>query len=165
VSVCFKRALLLIAVMFAAQRAAAPESRMTAQKQAEQELLALHKEERRAHFEHDVEFLVAHAGRELLDVREGRVNRMTRDDVRKRFVEYFKSAHFSAWDDLEPPIVQASLDGKLGWVVVRVRIAYTETDASGRETREDSSMAWMSAYEKQDGQWVLKAVTSTAEAR
>jgi len=43
----------------------------TAQQQGEIELLSLHKEERRAHFEHDVNFLVAHVAPQLLDVRDG----------------------------------------------------------------------------------------------
>ena|ERR1700751_2496960 len=77
----------------------------TAQQQGEIELLSLHKEERRAHFEHDVNFLVAHVAPQLLDVRDGQVNRMSREDVRAEFVEYFKSAQFLAWDDVESPIV------------------------------------------------------------
>ncbi len=132
-----------------------------AQKQAVAELLALHREERRAHFEHDVKFLLAHVAPQLLDVRDGRVNRMSRDDVRDKFVEYFKNAQFSAWDDVEPPIVRVSADGTIGWMIVRVRIAYTETFAAGKTTNENSVGAWMSSYEKQNGTWIMTAVTST----
>jgi hypothetical protein len=130
-------------------------------KQSESELLSLHMAERRAHFEHDVQTLLAHVAPVLLDVRDGRVNRVSREEVRQRFVEYFKNAQFSAWDDVEPPVVHVSSDSKMGWMIVRVRIAYIETDASGRKTNNDSVAAWMSAYEKQDGQWIMTAVTST----
>jgi hypothetical protein len=99
-----------------------------AQKQAETELLSLHKEERRAHFEHDLKFLLAHVAPQLLDVRDGRVNRMSIADVRERFQEYFTHARFSAWDHLEPPVVRASPDGKSAWMIVRVRIAYSKAD-------------------------------------
>jgi hypothetical protein len=49
----------------------------------------------------------------------------------------------------------------MGWMIVRVRIAYTETDASGKKTNENTVGAWMSAYEKQNGTWIMTAVTST----
>ena len=131
------------------------------QKQAEAELLSLHKEERRAHFSHDVEGLLGHIAAQLLDVRDGRINRTSREDVRNRFLEYFKQSQFSVWDDVEPPIVHASSDGKIGWMIVRVRIAYTKTDASGKRTSENIVGAWMSAYEKLNEKWVMTAVTST----
>lgn len=154
--------LLLVPVLILPVVAAGPDtSHMSPQKQAEAELLALHREERRAHFEHDLKFLLAHVAPQLLDVRDGRVNRMSRDDVRDKFVNYFKRAQFSAWDDVEPPIVHVSMDGTMGWMIIRVRISYTETDAAGKTTNENDVGAWMSSYEKQNGTWVMTAVTST----
>ena len=152
----------LIGSAFLTSSTAVPQtSKITPQQQGEAELLSLHKDERRAHFEHDVNFLLAHVAPQLLDVRDGRVNRMSRGDVRDKFVEYFKSAQFSAWDDVEPPIVRVSADGNMGWMIIRVQIAYTETDASGKKTNENTVGAWMSAYEKQNGTWIMTAVTST----
>jgi hypothetical protein len=55
----------------------------------------------------------------------------------------------------------ASSDGQMGWMIVQVRIAYTETDAVGKKTDLNTAGAWMSAYEKQKGKWVMTAVTST----
>jgi hypothetical protein len=46
-------------------------------------------------------------------------------------------------------------------MIVRVRIAYTETDASGKKTNQNTVGAWMSAYDKQNGTWLMTAVTST----
>lgn len=140
----------------------APEtSDNRAQKQGEAELLDLHKQERRAHFEHDANFFLAHIGYQLLDVRDGQVNRMSRGDVRAKFVEYFKNANFLAWDDVEPPIVRISTDGNTGSMIVRVRIVYTESDQSGKKTDQSTVGAWMSAYEKRNGTWVMTVVTST----
>ena len=155
-------ALLVVGVSSWSLLKAAPELwDNSLQKQAEAELLSLHKEERRAHFEHDVNFFLAHVAPQLLDVRDGRVNRMSRDDVREKFAEYFKTAKFSAWDDMEPPIVRVSADGTMGWMIVRVRIAYTENEKAGETTNENTVGAWMSAYEKQNGIWTMTAVTST----
>ena len=84
-------------------------------------------------------------------------------DVRKRFTDYFLHAEFSAWDDLDPPIVRVSADGQVGWMIVRVRITYTETDQQGKKTLNDSVMAWMASYQKQAGCWIMTAVTSTSQ--
>jgi hypothetical protein len=43
------------------------------QRRGEIELLSLHKQERKAHFGHDVQALLAHIGTQLLDIRDGRV--------------------------------------------------------------------------------------------
>ena len=155
-------AVLLCAALLCLPAAVKPASSdNSVQKEAETELLSLHKDERRAHFDHNVNFLLAHVAPQLLDVRDGKVNRMSRDDVREKFEGYFKQSQFSAWDDVEPPIVHASSDGKMGWMIVRVRIAYNETDVSGKRTTQNTVGAWMSAYEKQNGTWLLTAVTST----
>ena len=155
-------AVLLGAAMLSLPAAVKPASSDdSVQKRAETELLSLHKDERHTHFDHDVKFLLAHVAPQLLDVRDGKVNRMSRDDVRVKFDEYFKQAQFSAWDDVEPPVVGVSADGKMGWMIVRVRIAYTETDASGKKTNQNTVGAWMSAYDKQNGTWLMTAVTST----
>jgi len=130
---------------------------------AKAELLALHQADRRAHFHHDVDALVASLPSEFIYVRDGKIQRQTKEDLRKRFTEYFQGAEFSAWDDLEPPIIHASPDGQMGWMVVRVKVAYSKTDAAGKRTQEQSVIAWMSVYEKREGKWVHVANASTFE--
>jgi hypothetical protein len=153
--------ILVSAALLITMNARSHESPLPAEKLAESELLTLHKEDRRAHFDHDVKSLIAHVAPQLVDVRDGHVNRMTRDDVRARFEEYFKNAQFLAWDDVEPPIIQVSPDGKMAYMIVRVRISYIETDASGKKSNQSTVGAWMSSYEKRNGQWLMTAVTST----
>jgi hypothetical protein len=51
----------------------------------------------------------------------------------------------------------------MGWMIVRVRIAYTKKDAGGATSKEDTVMAWMSAYEKRDGKWLLVANATTSK--
>ena len=126
---------------------------------AESELLALHAADRRAHFAHDVDGLLAHVAEEIVDVRDGNVRRVTREQLRARFQQYFSTAEFTAWDDVAPPIVQVSPDGRMAWMIVKVRIAYSARDTE----KTDETMAWMSAYEKRNGIWVLTAVTTTSQ--
>ena len=129
---------------------------------AKAELLAVHQAARRAHFNRDVDFIVSGMGTEFTTVHEGTIRVMSREDVRKQFTEYFRGAEFSAWDDLEPPVIRISPDGKMGWMIVRVRIAYTKTEAGGATSKDDTVMAWMSAYEKRDGKWLLVANATTS---
>ncbi len=133
------------------------------QASAKAELLAVHQAARRAHFHRDMDSIVSGMGPEFTTVHAGKIKKMSREDVRKQFTEYFRGAEFSAWDDLEPPIIQVSPDGQMGWMIVRVRIAYTKTDAAGAKSSEDTVMAWMSAYEKRDGKWLLVANATTSE--
>ena len=132
---------------------------------AKAELLALHQADRRAHFARDVDALVATLPPEFkfTFVRDGRIETQSKDNLRRRFTEYFRGAEFSAWDDLEPPIVRISPDGQMGCMIVRVKIAYTKTDAAGKKQSEQTVMAWMSAYEKRDGKWLHVANTTTVE--
>ena len=129
---------------------------------AKAELLELHQSARRAHFEHDVEAILATIPEKMTMVRDGKVEMRSREDVRKRFTKYFQGTEFSAWDDLEPPMIHVSADGQMGWMIVRVRVAYMKTDASGAKSTEDSVLAWMSAYEKRDGKWMHVANTTTS---
>jgi hypothetical protein len=130
---------------------------------AKAELLALHQADRRAHFHHDVDALISAIPAEFIYVRDGKIQTQTKEDLRKRFTAYFQGTEFSAWDDLEPPIIHASPDGQMGWMVVRVKIAYSKTDAAGKKTQEQSVIAWMSVYEKHEGKWLHVANASTFE--
>ena len=130
---------------------------------AKAELLELHRNARRAHFNREVDALLAGMGSEFTMVRDGKVQVKSREDVRKQFTEYFRGTEFSAWDDLQPPVIHVSPDGKMGWMIVRVRIAYTKTDASGVASKEDTVMAWMSVYEKRDGKWFHVANATTTQ--
>lgn len=66
-------------------------------------------------------------------------------------------------------LVRASPDGKMGWMIVRVKIAYTKTDSAGKKTSEQTVMAWMSAYGTKSLSRDLRLPTSqrhpTAERR
>jgi len=130
---------------------------------ARAELLTLHQADRRAHFSHDIGALLATLPAELIYVREGKVEHQSKEQLRHRFEEYFRGAEFSAWDDLEPPIIHVSPDGQMGWMILRVKVAYTQTDPGGKKTGEQTVMAWMSAYEKRDGKWLHVANITTVE--
>lgn len=150
----------LIVFLFAPGAVSASPGETAAQTAGKAELLALHSADREAHFKHDVPRLTARMAPQIVDIRDGQINRVSREEVRQKFAEYFKHAEFSKWDDLEPPVVWVAPDGMSGWMAMRVRIAYTEMTDAGKKAR-DEVCAWMSAYEKRDGKWIMTAVTST----
>ena len=162
-SIAFHRytLVLLAFASFAVPAKGAPQH---PQREGREQLLALHRSERTAHFSHDTQWFLDHIEREILDVRDGTVNRLLREDIRVQFNEYFRNVKFSKWDDVEPPVVQVSPDGQMGWMIVRVRIVYSGTDSAGKKVAEDTVLAWMSAYEKKQGKWTMTAVTTTSAA-
>ena len=128
------------------------------------ELLALHAEGRRAHFETDAALLLKDGGDEFISVNGGRINRPTPAEQRAFFEGYFKDAAYQEWDDIEPPIVHVSADGTLGWVISRVRVRRTQKDASGAVKEGRFVYAGIMTYEKKDGRWQRVANVSTFEA-
>ena len=159
----FLAGLLCLSSAIAPSRPPVPIADGEAESTAKAELLALHQSARGAHFNRDVSAFLDGMGTEVIAVRDGKVEVRSRDEVRKRVTEYFEGAEFSAWDDLEPPIIRASPDGKMGWMIARVRVAYTKTDAAAAKAKEDTVMAWMSAYEKREGKWLLVANATTVQ--
>jgi hypothetical protein len=150
---------IIVAGLFCLSSAAGPQGPDA----AKAELIALHRADRRAHFEHDLDALLATVPPEFIFVRDGKVLGQSREDLRARFTHYFQGAEFTACDDLEPPIVHVSRDGEMGWMVVRVKIALDRTDASGKKTNDTTIMAWRSVYEKRDGKWQHVANATTVE--
>jgi hypothetical protein len=159
------RCLLIVTVVLGSVAVGAAMPKNAVERQAVAELLALHQQDRQAHFKHDINALLVHTAPEVLDVRNGRTRLLTRKDLRAKFAGYFSHTEFSAWDDVEPPVVRVSPDGRMGWMVVRVHLVYIDHDKSGKASEERSTMAWMSAYEKRDGVWLMTAVTSTSDER
>src|ERR1700727_2520630 len=127
------------------------------------ELLAIHQADRRGHFARGADALGANVAPEFLQVFDGKVQRISREDLRRRVTTYFQGAEFVAWDDLEPPVIELSPDGKMGWMIARLKVTIRRQDAGGSKIAEDTTMSWLSTYEKHDGKWQHVANASTVE--
>jgi hypothetical protein len=126
-------------------------------------LLAQHDADRKAHFHRDVEGLLASTADGLISVRDGKVERQRAEQGRELFSNYFQNAEFEAWNDLEPPVVQVSPDGKMGWMINRVYVKFSKPGVGGARKAVEFTSAWLAAYEKRDGRWVMVANASTFE--
>lgn len=125
------------------------------------ELLALHRQDRQAHFNRDAAAVAASLAPEMISVRAGEVWTATRDENRRRFERYFHHAEFAEWDDLMPPIIHFSPDGQMAWMVVRMKVKYDWSDSTGKKSPEEYLSAWLSVYEKHAGKWNHVANAST----
>jgi Domain of unknown function (DUF4440) len=124
------------------------------------EILNIHEADRNAHLRGDPVDLISRVGPELISVAGGRVTRQTHQEVLKFMQDYFGSTKYSVWEDIEPPLVRVSSDGKMAWAIYNVRAKYVETK-DGKPQPAEFIGAWMSAYERREGKWQMTAVTST----
>jgi hypothetical protein len=125
------------------------------------ELLRLHEEARTAHLDKRAELMVASFDDSLRFVARGEVTIASPQQNRARLQAYFDRSTFQAWDDIEPPYLHISPDGRMAWKIVRKRVRLTAPDSAGRQVAEDVVYAWVEIYEKPRDRWVLKAVAST----
>lgn len=123
-------------------------------------LLEIHNKDRRAHFATDVEAALASVYEPHIYVRNGVIQYLSRSDLKKTFLEYFRDTTFLEWDDLEEPIVNVSGDGTMGWMVERSRVRRI---IKGEEDERQFIYAGITVYEKRDGTWLKVANASTFE--
>lgn len=131
--------------------------------EAEKEsLLEIHRRDRQAHFDRDVDLLLSHSASEFISVTNGQIHRSTPAEVKAFFQEYFKGATYYEWDDLEPPIIRISADASMAWMIVRTQVRRTTQLEGPEEARETKFIyAGIMTYEKRDGKWLRVANVST----
>lgn len=125
-------------------------------------LLEIHRRDRQAHFETDIDLLLSHGASEFISVSNGEIHRSSLAEQRAFFTDYFKGATYYEWDDLEPPIVQVSDDATMAWMIVRTQVhRTTQVEGSGESREIKFIYAGIMTYEKQDGKWLRVANVST----
>ena len=134
----------LISVPSAAAAPSKPES----------ELLALHRDVMVAHLKSDVDALLAPEADDYVVVSRGEVTRPSKAERAERLGPYLRSTKFEIYEDLVPPVVKVSPDGRLGWVVVQVRAKGVQTQPDGTSAPLEFQSAWIELYEKRGGRWL-----------
>jgi hypothetical protein len=154
----------IFAVAIVAAPAAADQRGVTEEERESAELLRIHRSTREAHFETDVDLLLARTADPQIYVRDGKIRQRSKAELRDQLERYFRSARYDEWDDLEPPIIRVSTDGTLGWMICRVKVRRSQPTSTGVE-RQEFVYAGIHAYEKRDGEWMEVANVSTFEPR
>ena len=151
----------LLACTAPVARTAAPSPAAAALAADRAEILRLHERQRAAHLERRADWLVEEWADSLVSVSGGRVSISSADRGRAGFQGYLDASTFQAWDDIVPPRIRISPDGRMAYVVVEKRVHLTTRDSTGRAAAERTRYAWLSVYEKLDGRWRLAAIAST----
>ena len=125
------------------------------------EILELHRSNIQAHLDKDAAFLARPTSPDYLSVSNGRVQKMDAGEMEQMLAEYLNSTEFSEYRDVADPIIGISRDGSLAWAIVQVRVAGTMPMPDGSSRAFDTLWAWITLYERNDGQWLRLADVST----
>lgn len=125
------------------------------------ELLRLHEVARTAHLEKRADLMVGAWDDSVRFVARGEVATNSPAATRTRMQAYFDRSTFQAWDDIVPPLLRISPDGRMAYKIVQKRVRLTAPDSSGRPVAEDVVYAWVEIFEKPQDRWILMAVAST----
>jgi hypothetical protein len=128
------------------------------------ELLRLHEQARSAHLQRRADLLAANWADTIFSLSQGGVSIGTKENRARSqagFQEYLTASTFQAWDDIVSPRIRISPDGQMAYVVVQKRVHLTAKDSTGAVVPERTRFAWLSVYEKQEGEWRLSAIAST----
>lgn len=115
-------------------------------------------DERRAHFERNVDLLMSHGVDPLLSVNRGSISYAKQVDSRERFSEYFNSVDFIKWDDMREPVFNFSEDSTLAVVSVQKIVVLRE---KATQALDSTQFAWTAVYRRIDGEWKMTVMTST----
>lgn len=110
---------------------------------------------------HRADRMVASFDDSLRFVAAGEVTVVTPSENQARMQAYFDRSTFQAWDDIAPPILRISPDGRMAYTIVQKRVRLTAPDSTRRPVAEDVVYAWIEMYEKPDDRWILMAIAST----
>ncbi len=125
------------------------------------EIAKLLRQARTAHLDKRAELLSATFADPVLMMARGEIRAQTPEEMRVRMQAYFDRSTFQEWDDIEPPRIRISPDGRMAYALVRKRVRLTAPDGTGASVAQHTVFAWVELYEKLDGRWRLMAVAST----
>jgi len=135
-----------------------------AQSKDEQSLLTIHQRTRQAYLKGDAALLVADMAPEIMDVGRGHFDKQARDQVRDHFNMFFKQAKYASFEDVVPPAVHVSADGRSAWMAVQIKAKIRMTEPGKAPQDIDFQTAWLSAFEKQNGDWKMTAIAYSVPA-
>ena len=108
--------------------------------------------------------LAANMADYVWEASRGRLNRISRAEIRDRFAAYFESVRYAVWQDLQPPHVSVGADGTSAWMAVEIEARMTAA-VEGRKQEVRFESSWISTYEKVDGQWLMAGISSSVVER
>ena len=132
-----------------------------AERQDQEALLKILRDDRQAHLETDAELLATNLASTLVEISNGEIHARTKGEVEEFFAQYFDGASYLIWEDARPPLIRISSDGSMAWVARSVIIQREEAHSNGSPEAQEASSAYTATYEKLADGWKMTSVTST----
>jgi ketosteroid isomerase-like protein len=111
----------------------------------------LHRKLLAAHCLGDAEMIANSSAPQVLSANRGELREFSRAAVRERFSALFKTVNYTAYRDIEMPVIDISASSDLGWIGVNVR-------ASGSVVKTGAPFsdqwAWVMMVKKIDNVWM-----------
>lgn len=126
-----------------------------------QAITALLQQERKAHFDRNVDLFLSEFADSMLSVNKGKVSVTTPGENRERIGKYFGRVEFVKWDDVAEPVIRFSDDGSLCYAIIQKQVILSSADSLGRKLLDTTDFAWTSIYRKQKGEWKVECNVST----
>ena len=116
-------------------------------------LLHLHQSALRAHLENDANTFLAPYASEWYDIRDAGIRLRTKAEAFPSIERYFKRTHFSDISEMGAPIIHLSTDASMAWVIGVIQVRATQDGSDGQEQDFSFQCAFVSIYEKHEGEW------------
>lgn len=118
-----------------------------------QSLLAMHARDRQAHITGDADLLAAGMADQVINVEYGKVEVVSREQMRRQFAQYFGRVKYSSWEDTAPPKVFVSHDGRMAWMVIEIKARLSDRSGAEAGVERGFISSWIATFEKQHGEW------------
>jgi hypothetical protein len=116
-------------------------------------LLHLHESALRAHLENDANTFLAPYASQWYDVRNAGVRLRTKEEALPSIERYFKRTRFSNISEMVAPIIHLSTDASMAWVIGTIHVRATQDGSDEQEQDFSFQCAYVSIYEKHEGEW------------
>jgi len=154
---------LLRALMLIASGCAMAAASTSTLEQGTQSLLAMHARDRQAHLKGDANLLAAGMADQVINVEYGKVEIVTREEMRQQFAQYFDRVKYSSWEDTAPPKVHVSPDGQMAWMVIEIKARLSDRSGPHAGVERGFISSWIATFEKQQGEWRGVGISSGVE--
>jgi hypothetical protein len=124
-------------------------------------LLAMHEQILASHRTDDVDAWLALEADTTVVGNRGELTYSTKAESAEGRRRYLAATEFSVYRDLQPPIVQVSDDGSLGWVFAQVEIVGSYLAPDTTSIRD--VWTWVELYQRRPEGWRLVGNASTAK--
>jgi hypothetical protein len=136
---------------------------MTTNKNDRDILLELHQKIIQCHIDGNVDEWLSMESDDFVAANRGDILHPSKQDRANQREPYLSHTTFKIYKDVQPPIVNISDDGTLGWLIAQVEVSGTQQIEDKESVDFSVVWAWIELYEKQDGEWLCVGNVSNAK--